>query len=95
MTTEQPPSSQSDLAGDLIGNADVTGRVKQKVAHAKDQIAEKANETRGVAVQKAHAAEPAVRKTVTDITGLVKPRVPVVAVIAAAIVIIVVTRRRH
>lgn len=95
MTTEQPPSPEPDLPGGLIGNADVTDRVKQKVAHTKDHLAEKANETRGVAAQKAHAAEPALRKTVTDITGLVKPRVPVVALIAAAFVIIVVMRRRH
>ena len=95
MTTEQPPSPQSSLPGGLIGNADVTDGVRQKVAHAKDHLAEKANETRGVAVQKVHAAEPALRKTVTDITGLVKPRVPLVAVIAAAIVITVVIRRRH
>lgn len=95
MTTEQPPSPQSHLPGDLIGNADVTDRVKQKVAHTKDQLSEKVNETRGVAAQKVHAAEPALRKTVTDITGLVKPRVPLVAVIAAAIVITVVMRRRR
>ena len=79
----------------LTGKADVTDRVKQKVAHTKDRVAEKANEARGIAAEKAHAAEPTVRKTVTEITGLVRPRVPMVALIAAAIVITVVFRRRR
>ena len=79
----------------LTGNEGVTDQLTHKAAHTKDRIAEKANETRDGAVHKAHAAEPAVRKTVTDITGFVKPRVPMVALIAAAIVIAVVVRRRR
>jgi hypothetical protein len=88
--------SEAGETGDaLTGNADVRDRLTHKVAHTKDRIAEKANEARGVAAEKAHAAEPTVRKTVTDITGFVKPRVPMVALIAVAIVITIVVRRRR
>jgi hypothetical protein len=88
--------SEAGETGDaLTGNADVRDRLTHKVAHTKDRIAEKANEARGIAAEKAHAAEPTVRKTATEITGFVKPRVPMLALIAAAIVITVVVRRRR
>ena len=82
----------------LSAKADVKGRVKQKTADTKDRITEKASETKGVVVEKAHAAQSAARDVVTDSTGLVKPRVPIAALVAAAAILpisVAVWRRRR
>jgi hypothetical protein len=71
------------------------GHAKQRLADAKDRITENAHKTTSAAVEKAHAAQSTARKGVTNITGLVKPRVSIVALTAAAVVIGVVVWRRR
>jgi hypothetical protein len=79
----------------LSAKADVKGQVKQKVADTKDRITEDAHKTRAGAVEKAHAAQSSAREAITEITGLIKPSVPIAALIAAAVVIGVVVWRRR
>jgi Protein of unknown function (DUF3618) len=92
---EQRRKGLGETVEALTGNADVNDEVEQKVADSKDSINEKANETKDVAVEKADAAHSAARGAFTDITSLLKPRVPIAALIAAAVVISVVVWRRR
>ncbi|HTH91474.1 DUF3618 domain-containing protein [Mycobacterium sp.] len=92
---EQTRKELGETVEGLTGNADVKDEVTQKVADSKDRITEKANETREVAVEKADAAQSAARGAFADITGSLKPRVPIVALIAAAVVVSVVVWRRR
>jgi septal ring factor EnvC (AmiA/AmiB activator) len=92
---EQTRKELGETVEALTGKADVTDEVKQKVADSKDRITELANETKDVAVEKADVAQSAARGAFTDITGSLKPRVPIAALIAAAVVISVVVWRRR
>jgi hypothetical protein len=92
---EQTRKELGATAEALTGKADVKDEVTQKVADSKDRITEKANETKDVAVENADAAQSAARGAFTDITSLLRPRVPIAALIAAAVVISVVVRRRR
>ena len=78
-----------ETIGALSAKADVTGQVQHKVTGTKDRITEKASETKGVVVEKAHGAQSAARYVVTDSTGSVKPSVPIAALIAAAAILVV------
>ena len=79
----------------LSAKTDVEGQAKQKVADTKDGITQKAHETKDAVVEAAHAAQSKAREAFTGITGLVKPGVPITALIAAAVVIGVVVWRRR
>ena len=92
---EQTRKELGETVEALTGKADVKDEVKQKVADSKNRITEKASETKDVAVEKADAAQSAARGAFTDITGSLKPRVPIAALIAAAVVISVVVWRRR
>lgn len=92
---EQPPETLGETVEALSPQADAKGQLKQKVAGTKDRLTEKAYKTKAAAAEKAHTAQSTARGTVTDLTGLVKPRVPIVAVIAAAVVISVIVWRRR
>jgi Protein of unknown function (DUF3618) len=92
---EQTRKELGETVEALTGKADVKDEVKQKVADSKNRITEKASETKDVAVEKTDAAQSAARGAFTDITGSLKPRVPIAALIAAAVVISVVVWRRR
>jgi len=92
---EQTPNKLGETVEALSGNADVNDEVKQKVADTKDRVPEKANEITDAAFEKADAAQSAARGAFADITGSLKPRVPIVALIAAAVVVSVVVWRRR
>ena len=78
----------------LPAQDDIKGPAK-RLADAKNRITENAHKTTAAAVEKAHVAQSTARKGVTGITGLVKPRVSIVALTAAAVVIGVVVWRRR
>ena len=87
-----------ETIGALSAKADVTGQVQHKVTGTKDRITEKASETKGVVVEKAHAAQSAARDVVTDSTGSVKPSVPIAALVVTAAILaisVAVWRRRR
>jgi ABC-type microcin C transport system duplicated ATPase subunit YejF len=92
---EQSRKGLGETVEALSGKADVKDEVKQKVADTKDRITEKANETEDAAVATVDAAQSAARGAFTDITGSLKPRLPIAALIAAAVVISVVVWRRR
>ena len=78
-----------ETIGALSAKADVTGRVQQSHRHQGPHRRRTAFATKGVVVEKAHAAQSAARDVVTDSAGSVKPSVPIAALVAAAAVLVV------
>jgi hypothetical protein len=79
----------------LPAQTDIKDPAGHRLADAKDRITENAHKTTAAAVEKAHAAQSTARKGVTNIAGLVTPRVSIMALTAAAVVIGVVVWRRR
>jgi uncharacterized protein DUF3618 len=81
----------------LSANADVTGRVREKVAATKELIGEKAAHALDVTAEMAHVAPSTARHSLPAGPGSVNAAVPIVAVIATAAVAalgVLVWRRR-
>jgi hypothetical protein len=90
---------QSTNLGEVVdalpGTADVQAEVEQKVTDTTDRITDTANETKDAAVETVDAAGSAARGVLTNVTGSLKPGVPIAALIAAAVAISVVVWHRR
>jgi len=78
----------------VSANPDVAGRAKHKVADTKEQLAEKATQTKNRIVEKSHVAQSVARDSVTDHLDWVKAGV-LIAAGAVAVIGVVVWRRRR
>jgi len=85
-----------DIVDALPGTADVQAEVEQKVAGTADRIADTTNEAKDAAVETVGAGGSTARGVLTNVTGSLKPHVPIAALIAAAAaaISVVVWRRR-
>jgi hypothetical protein len=91
---------QSTNLGEVVdalpGTADVQAEVEQqKATDTTDRITDTANETKDAAVETVDAAGSAARGVLTNVTGSLKPGVPIAALIAAAVAISAVVWRRR